>query len=118
VADLLDLPAAWAGAFDLVIEVYTAQALPDPPRRAAIDNVARLVAPGGSLVVVAFRWDPTHPSFGDAAAGPPWPLKRADIDAFAAGGLTPVRLDETTDPRSPGSPRWLAVFHRPTPNSP
>ena len=32
VADLLDLPADWRHAFDLVVEIFTIQALPDPPR--------------------------------------------------------------------------------------
>ena len=40
-ADLLDLPAARVRAFDLVVEVITVQALPDPPRRTAIINVGR-----------------------------------------------------------------------------
>ena len=47
-ANLLDLPAEWSWAFDLVVEVFTVQALPDPPRSTAIPNVARLVAPGST----------------------------------------------------------------------
>ena len=35
-ADLLDPPAEWREAFDLVVESLTVQALPDPPRREAI----------------------------------------------------------------------------------
>ena len=45
-ADLLSLPAAWLESFDLVVESMTLQALPDPPRAAAITSVGRLVAPG------------------------------------------------------------------------
>jgi SAM-dependent methyltransferase len=41
VADLLALPPDWIGAHDLVVEVYTVQALPEPPRRRAIGEVAR-----------------------------------------------------------------------------
>ena len=55
-ADLLDLPARWMHGFDLVAEVITVQALPDPPRRQAIANVDRLVAPGGTLLVVG-SWE-------------------------------------------------------------
>ncbi len=40
-ADLLDPPAGWRGAFDLVLESLTVQSLPDPPRREAIGRVAR-----------------------------------------------------------------------------
>ena len=54
VADLLAPPPAWSKAFDLVVEIYTVQALPDPPRRDAIAGVADMVAPGGTLLVIAF----------------------------------------------------------------
>jgi|SRR6266545_267435 len=57
VADLLAPPPPWLRAFDLVIEIITVQALPDPPRRTAIINVGRLVAPGGTLLVIAARRD-------------------------------------------------------------
>jgi hypothetical protein len=53
VADLLDLPPEWHRAFDLVVEVITVQALPDPPRARAIACVASLVAPGGTLIVIS-----------------------------------------------------------------
>jgi hypothetical protein len=45
-AYLLDLPAAWDEAFDLVIESLTVQSLPDALRREAIANVGKLVALG------------------------------------------------------------------------
>lgn len=102
-ADLLNPPAQWLAAFDLVVEVYTVQALPDPPRRQAIANVVRMVGPGGTLIVIAAARDEA----AGPAEGPPWPLTRAEIDAFAAGGLTPVRIDELADRR------WRAEFHRP-----
>ena len=53
VADLLNPPADWLHAFDLVVEIISVQALPDPSRRQAIINVGRLVAPAGTLLVVA-----------------------------------------------------------------
>lgn len=110
VADLLDLPPGWERAFDLVVEINTVQALPDPPRRTAIGQVGRLVAPGGLLIVIAFRQDRRNAD----ASGPPWPLTRGEIDAFAVDGLDSVQVDEATDPRPPaGRPRWLAVFQRP-----
>lgn len=108
-ADLLDPPVGWLRGFDLVVEVYTVQALPDPPRRAAIVNVGRLVAPGGTLIVVAAR--PEHP--GAQVKGPPWPLVREEVEAFGSDGLSPVRIEELTDPRPPNGRRWRAEFHRP-----
>jgi SAM-dependent methyltransferase len=106
VADLLALAADWSAAFDLVVEVYTVQALPDPPRRRAIGEVAGLVAPGGTLVVVAAARDDADP----APDGPPWPLTRDEVEAFAADRLTAVRIERIPDADDPAFARWLAEF--------
>jgi SAM-dependent methyltransferase len=108
-ADLLNPPAGWLQAFDLVVEIITVQALPDPPRRTAIVNVGRLVAPGGTLIVIAARQD-----HADAHThGPPWPLSREEIDAFATDGLSPVHIEELSGPQHPDDHRWRAEFRRP-----
>ena len=57
VADLLALPAGWRRAFGLVVEIITVQALPDPPRRQAIENIAGLVAPEGEFATDVFWHD-------------------------------------------------------------
>jgi hypothetical protein len=61
VADLLALPAGWRHAFGLVVEIITVQALPDPPRRQAIENIAGLVAAEGTLLVLAAAHHPDLP---------------------------------------------------------
>ena len=101
-ADLLDLPVAWLGAFDLVVEIFTVQALPDPPRAEAIEAVAGLVAPGGTLLAIAFRYDGSEP----ADVGPPFPLTRETMEALATDGLELARLEEL-----PG-PRWRGEYRR------
>jgi hypothetical protein len=84
----------------------TVQALPDPLRTAAIARIGQLVGPGGTLLVIAIAADePAQP-----ADGPPWPLIRAEVDAFAAGGLRPVRIDEVGEGGGPR--RWRAEFSR------
>lgn len=88
-ADLLDLPGDWIGAFDLVVEIFTAQALPEPPRRAAIEQIPRLLAPGGTLIVISSAHDPSEPDDGL----PPWPLTQEEIDAFAIDGVAPVAIE-------------------------
>jgi len=40
------IPQRWWRAHDPVVEIITVQALPDLPRRQAITNVSRMVAPG------------------------------------------------------------------------
>lgn len=105
-ADLLDLPTEWLAAFDVVIEVITVQALPDPPRRGAISNISRLVAPAGTLLVIASRRSDTQPD----RDLPPWPLTRTDITGFARNGLRPALIEELRD--SSGGLWWRAEFRR------
>lgn len=108
VADLLDPPAAWRHAFDLVLESITVQALPDPPRAAAIRNVGTLVAPGGTLLVIAVSREP-----GQDFTPPPWPLLRTELDGFAADGLDLAQLELVPDATTPTLRRWRAEFRRP-----
>jgi hypothetical protein len=81
---------------------------PDPPRRQAITNVSRLVGPGGTLLVIAAVHDDSAPP----SPLPPWPLRREEIEAFAADGLDPVRVEIVTVPGRPTEHRWRAEFHR------
>jgi SAM-dependent methyltransferase len=108
-ADLLNPPEDWRRAFDLVIEVITVQALPDPPRRQAIHNVGRLVAPGGTLLVIAAMRDDDAPD----DPNPPWPLRRDEVEAFGADGLRPIEIEIATTPDRPAHGRWRAEFERP-----
>lgn len=107
-ADLLDPPAEWSRAFDLVVEIITVQALPRAARRDAIVNVGRLVGPGGTLIVIAAVQD----EHAAPASTPPWPLTRDEIGSFAADGLTAVRIEIVPDARPPARRRWQAEFHR------
>ena len=106
VADLLDPPADWREAFDLVVESITVQALPKELQPDATRNVASFVAPGGTLLVISTALGDD----GDPWDGPPWPLTRAEVEAFAGGGLQPVRIEPIRDPDVP--PRWRAEFRR------
>jgi SAM-dependent methyltransferase len=113
VADLLDPPPQWRGAYDLVLESNNVQALPKPVRDRAIAAVGPLVAPGGTLLVLAAASlgdaEPGGTENGGAESGtPPWPLTRAEINAFAAPGLTPVRVEMITDDQQ--IKRWLAEY--------
>jgi SAM-dependent methyltransferase len=98
VADLLDPPAEWHHAFDLVVENMTVQALPVDLHAQAIERVSWLT--GSTLLVLAMARDE-----GPAPDGPPWPLTPSEIEAFACDGLTArsIRRDH---------PRWVAEFVR------
>jgi SAM-dependent methyltransferase len=106
IADLLDLPVPWRRAFDLVVESNNVQALPRSLRARATAAVGSLVAPGGTLLVLA----------AVAAAkdddGPPWPLTRDEVSAFATDGLSEVSVEELPAADGPLVMRWRAVFQR------
>jgi SAM-dependent methyltransferase len=100
-ADLLDPPEEWLQAFDLVVEIFTVQALPDPPRARAIANVGAMVAAGGTLIAIAVaRADGEAPG-----QGPPWPLARTEIEAFAHGTLAAAGIETIAG-------LWRAEFRR------
>jgi SAM-dependent methyltransferase len=105
VADLLAPPAAWTGAFDLVVECNNVQALPRSLRDRATAAVSSFVAPGGTLVVVAAA----ATAWGED--GPPWPLTREELSAFARGGLTEVSVEQIRAEDDPLVER-RAVFTR------
>ena len=108
-ADVLHPPAQWRQAFDLVVELITVQVLPPELHETAIANIGGLVAPGGTLFVMSAIPDdrePPHPTG-------PWPLTRAELDAFATGDLQVVTIEPTHDPRGDrppgGEPNTAAV---------
>ena len=91
VADLLDHPPAWHRGFDVVLEVFTLQALPEALRSRAVRHMADCLAPGGTLLVVTQGRDEA-----DALGAVPWPLTKAQVRAFGWHGLREVSFDELT----------------------
>ncbi len=105
VADVLAAPSEWVSAFDFVFEAYTVQVLPGKARAECARSIGRLVAPGGTLLVVARSRRPEDPE-----GSMPWPLTRAELDDFAAPGLELLYLDEVLEPGDPPVPRFVAEF--------
>lgn len=88
VADLMDLPREWQGSFDLVVESLTVQSMPPEQHSGAARNIAALVAPEGTLLVLA-----TTREEDSAVQGPPWPLTRAEVEEFSNPDLVMDRLE-------------------------
>ncbi len=88
VADVLDLPREWVGRFDLVVESLTVQSMPPAQHALAAQGIGALVAPAGTLLVLA-----TVREDGSEVQGPPWPLTRAEVEGFAHGDLALRRLE-------------------------
>lgn len=105
-ADLFAPPAEWRGAFDLVHELYTLQALPAVLLPDAARALASFVAAGGALLVISRARDAAQ-----AVDGPPWPLTRAQIEALAIDGLRLASLEDI--PANDAIVRhWRAEFRR------
>lgn len=88
VADVLHLPPQWQGRFDLVVESLTVQSMPPEQHPEAARRISVLVAPEGTLLVLA-----TTREDGAEVTGPPWPLTRAEVEEFASDGLDLRRLE-------------------------
>jgi hypothetical protein len=109
VADLLDLPGDLVGAFDLVVDVFTVQALPRTMREEAVAGVRSLLAPGGELLTVQF----VLPDAADPDQGPPWLLTRDEVESVASGDVAQVSLTQGPHPLRADGPRtWVGVFRR------
>lgn len=89
VADLLDLPDAYQGAFEFVHETYNLQAMPPQYLEAALAGIASLVAPGGTLLVITRGRLPE-----EDISGPPRPLTRDQLSVFETMGLKQVAFQE------------------------
>ena len=84
-ANLFNLPADWPGKFDLVFEFRTLQALPITVRTEAIEQVATLAKPGGTVLVVTYTRESE-----EVSDGPPWPLSEPELAHFEAMGLRAI----------------------------
>lgn len=112
-ADLLDLPAGWRGAFDFVFESLTVQSMPISVHQRAIEAVRSLVAPGGTLLVLAGRRD----EGSEVDDGPPWPLTPSEIHAFASEEVHVRQVEEIADQQDSSVRRWRAELQRPIASS-
>ncbi len=105
--DMLAPPQEFQGAFDLVVEIYTLQAIQPPLRKILTGALPSLVAPGGLLLMVARARDPEV-----EAEGPPWPLTESEVRELASGKspLTLQRLERFQDDENPSKDRFRALF--------
>jgi len=107
VADVLEPPAQWRGAFDLVFEAYTLQVLPEAVRRQALVALRGLPAPGGKLLLIARARDPQDPR-GEL----PWPLTRAELDAELLPALQTETFEDYVDDEASPVRRLRALYSR------
>jgi 2-polyprenyl-3-methyl-5-hydroxy-6-metoxy-1,4-benzoquinol methylase len=107
VVDLFSAPADWSFNFDLVIELYTIQALPANIRPNAIDCIGNFVAPNGKLLVVCRGRNPEDP-----CEKLPFPLTQDELTRFTTTGLTQVSFEDFIDTLESDSPRRFRIIHQ------
>ncbi len=107
VADLFQIASEWQDAFDIVLESYTLQVLPAQLRQQAISSVAALVAPGGTLLLIARGRDGVDPP-----GNSPWPLTREELGEFVLHGLEEQAFQDFMDEETPPVRRFVITYRR------
>ena len=108
VVDLFAYPPNWTRGFDLVFECNTIQVLPGEFRLRALNAIADLVAPGGTVLVSC-----RSRQAGEKEDEFPLPLDRAEIDGFVRAGLREVAFEAYDDNQNPRVPHFFACYSRP-----
>lgn len=108
IADLFDYPPDWTHGFDLVFECNTIQVLPGEFRLRALNAIADMVAPGGT-VLVSCRSRQT----GEKEDEFPLPLDCAEIDGFVRAGHREDSFEAYDDSQLPPVPHFFACYSRP-----
>jgi cyclopropane fatty-acyl-phospholipid synthase-like methyltransferase len=106
-ADLLAGVPEWQGKFDLVLEIFTLQALPPKYETTLIQNLSDFVSEGGKLVVIT-EIQKEERSF---EKGPPWLLNPSYRKAFEANGLSEIYHDPTAKAEM-GEAIHLTIFKK------
>ena len=107
VADLFELPETFLRTFDLVVEIYTLQALPIALRHLAIEKIADCVGIDGRLLVVARGRDET-----DDPGQMPRPLTRLTLDHFTETELSEIEFEDYVDNEEPPVRRFCVEYRR------
>lgn len=110
--DVTALPSNLVRRFDLVVEVYTIQAVPFARRLPVAGGICSLARPHGAVLVVSYaRDDETIP---DPASPPPYPLSEHELmDLMGTQGMSPAcETVMCADPERDGKMRMRMVFRR------
>ena len=107
VADLFDPPLGWEEGFDLVLEAYTLQVLPPELRSEAIERIAGITAPGGTVLIICRGRE-----VGDGAGRMPWPLTRGELERFQDYRMQEISFEDYLDQETPPVRRFRAEYRK------
>jgi SAM-dependent methyltransferase len=94
----------FTGEYDLVVEIYTLQAMPLEMRERAVECVGRL----GREVLIICRGREEKDPPGQL----PFPLTRTDLKVLTDLGVSMVSFEDFEDPFDAGKRRFRAYFRR------
>ena len=103
--DLFDPPPEWERQFDFVLEINTLQVFPFKYRPRVMKQIARFVAPGGTLLVICRGREPQ-----EHEGLMPWPLMKKEFEVLNACALNEVLFEDFLDEEDPPARRFRAVY--------
>lgn len=106
-ADLLEGISEWHLKFDLVLEIFTIQALPPKYEELVIKNIASFVSNNGQLIVIT----EVQSKKRRYENGPPWLLNNEYIKSFERNGLNQIS-HTTSNASKRGEEIHLSIFQR------
>ena len=105
VDDLLQPTEISDRQFDFILESYTLQALPAAVRPQGMKTISRILAPGGTLLVICRGREANEP-VGDL----PFPLTREELTYFEQLGLTLVKFEDYIQPKNSSIRRFRLEY--------
>lgn len=106
-ADLIAGIPEWKNKFDLVLEIFTIQALPPKYEDILITNLSDFVADEGRIIVIT----EVQKQKRDYEFGPPWLLNDSYIASFENTGLQNICLNKDGEAQM-GDEIHLSIFKR------
>lgn len=106
-ADLLEGVIKWHKKFDLVLEIFTIQALPPKYEDKLIKNISDFVSDKGQLIVIT----EVQSEKRTYENGPPWLLNNDYIKSFESNGLKQI-VHTTSKESEIGEEIHLSIFQR------
>ena len=106
-ADLIEGVSEWYKKFDLVLEIFTIQALPPKYEEVLIKNISDFVTDNGQLVLIT----EVQSQKRIYENGPPWLLNHNYIESFERHGLKQIYHKTSTETEM-GEEIHLSIFQR------
>ncbi|MCE7995219.1 MAG: class I SAM-dependent methyltransferase [Roseivirga sp.] len=106
-ADLIEGISDWCQKFDLVLEIFTIQALPPKYEQVLIKNIADFVSDNGQLILIT----EVQSEKRTYENGPPWLLNEDYIKSFEINGLKRISTS-TSKETEMGEEIHLSIFGR------